>query len=85
VVDRRSSPAEIEASDSKVLEVLTRESEHWRGLQPDPIDRLLIRRSPVRAQVGEQEVRAFRGKQRGEVEIVDVIRISPAMRVLLDR
>jgi integrase len=41
--------------------------------------------SPVRAQVGEQEVRAFRGKQRGEVGIVDVIRISPAMRVLLDR
>ncbi len=41
--------------------------------------------SPVRAQVGEQEVRSFRGKQRGEVEIVDVIRISPAMRVLLDR
>ena len=44
---------EIEANDSKVLEVLTLESEHWRGLQPDLIDRLLIRRSLVRAQVGE--------------------------------
>ena len=30
-------------------------------------------------------MRSFRGKQRGEVEIIDVIRISPAMRVLLDR
>jgi hypothetical protein len=26
---------EIEANDSKVLEVLTPESEHWRGLQLD--------------------------------------------------
>ena len=46
---------EIEETDSKVLEVLTPESEHWRGLQPDPIDRMLIRRSLVRAQVGEPE------------------------------
>ena len=44
---------EIEANDSKVLEVLTPESEHWRGLQLDPNHRLLIRRSLVRAQVGE--------------------------------
>jgi hypothetical protein len=44
---------EIEETDSKVLEGLTPESEHWRGLQPDPTDRLLIRRSLVRAQVGE--------------------------------
>mgnify|MGYP003694262641 CR=1 FL=1 len=44
---------EIEETDSKVLEVLTPESEHWRGLQPDPTDRLLIRRSLVRAQVEE--------------------------------
>jgi len=53
VVVRGSSPVEIEASDSKVLEVLTPESEHWRWLQLDPNDRLLIRRSLVRAQVGE--------------------------------
>jgi hypothetical protein len=53
VVVRGSSPVEIEANDSKVLEVLTPESEHWRGLQLDLIDRLLIRRSLVRAQVGE--------------------------------
>jgi hypothetical protein len=53
VVVRGSSPVEIEGNDSKVLEVLTPESEHSRGLQPDPIDRLLIRRSLVRAQVGE--------------------------------
>ena len=53
VVDRRSSQVEIEANDSKVLEVLTPESEHWRGLQLDPNHRLLIRRSLVRAQVGE--------------------------------
>ena len=44
---------EIEENDSKVLEVLTPESEHWRGLQLDPNHRLLIRRSLVRAQVGE--------------------------------
>ena len=44
---------EIEANDSKVLEVLTLESEHWHGLQLDPNHRLLIRRSLVRAQVGE--------------------------------
>jgi hypothetical protein len=44
---------EIEETDSKVLEVLTPESEHWRGLQLDPTDRLLIRRPLVRAQVGE--------------------------------
>jgi hypothetical protein len=31
---------EIEETDSKVLEVLTPESAHWRGLQPDPTDRL---------------------------------------------
>src|SRR5881296_1619811 len=30
-------------------------------------------------QVGDHEVRTFRGKQRGEVEIVDVIPISPAL------
>ena len=36
-------------------------------------------------QVGDHEVRTFRGKQRGEVEIVDVIQISPALRALLDR
>ena len=53
VVVRGSSPVEIEANDSKVLEVLTPESEHWRGLQLDPNHRLLIRRSLVRAQVGE--------------------------------
>ena len=53
VVVRGSSPVEIEATDSKVLEVLTPESEHWRGLQLDPNHRLLIRRSLVRAQVGE--------------------------------
>ena len=53
VVVRGSSPVEIEANDSKVLEVVTPESEHWRGLQLDPNDRLLIRRSLVRAQVGE--------------------------------
>jgi hypothetical protein len=29
---------EIDETDSKVLEVLTSESEHWRGLQPDPTD-----------------------------------------------
>jgi hypothetical protein len=44
---------EIEETDSKVLEGLTPESEHWRGLQLDPTERLLIRRSLVRAQVGE--------------------------------
>jgi hypothetical protein len=44
---------EIEETDSKALEVLTPESEHWRGLQPDPTDRLSIRRSLVRAQVEE--------------------------------
>ncbi len=53
VVVRGSSQVEIEANDSKVLEVLTPESEHWRGLQLDPNHRLLIRRSLVRAQVGE--------------------------------
>ena len=53
VVVRGSSPVEIEENDSKVLEVLTPESEHWRGLQLDPNHRLLIRRSLVRAQVGE--------------------------------
>ena len=36
VVVRGSNPAEIEETDSKVLEVLTPESEHWRGLQLDP-------------------------------------------------
>ena len=36
-------------------------------------------------QVGENEVRQFRGKQRGQVEIVDVIHISPALRAVLDR
>jgi hypothetical protein len=49
VVVRGSNPVEIEANDSKVLEVLTPESEHWRGLQLDPNHRLLIRRSLVRA------------------------------------
>ena len=53
VVVRGSNPVEIEETDSKVLEVLTPESEHWRGLQLDPNHRLLIRRSLVRAQVGE--------------------------------
>jgi hypothetical protein len=33
VVVRRSSQVEIEANGSKVFEVLTPESEHWRGLQ----------------------------------------------------
>ena len=56
VVVRGSSPVEIEENDSKVLEVLTPESEHWRGLQLDPNDRLLIRRSLVRAQVGEPRI-----------------------------
>ena len=40
----------------------THESEHWRGLQPDPNHRLLIRRSLVRAQVGEP--RKFKGLRR---------------------
>ncbi len=53
VVVRGSSQVEIEANGSEILEVLTPESEHWRGLQLDPNDRLLIRRSLVRAQVGE--------------------------------
>ena len=53
VVVGGSSQVEIEANESKVLEVLTPESEHWRGLQLDPNHRLLIRRSLVRAQVGE--------------------------------
>jgi endonuclease YncB( thermonuclease family) len=44
---------EIEETDSKALEVLTPEREHWRDLQPYPTDRLLIRRSLVRAQVEE--------------------------------
>jgi hypothetical protein len=48
-----ASPVEIEETGWKVLEVLTPESEHWRGLQRDPTDRLLIRRSLVRAQVEE--------------------------------
>ena len=53
VAVRGSSPVEIEANDSKVLEDADPESEHWRGLQLDPNHRLLIRRSLVRAQVGE--------------------------------
>ena len=53
VVVRGSIPVEIEETDSNLLEVLTPESEHWRGLQLDPTDRLLIRRSLVRAQVEE--------------------------------
>jgi hypothetical protein len=44
---------EIEENDSKVLEDADPKSEHWRGLQLDPNHRLLIRRSLVRAQVGE--------------------------------
>ena len=54
---------EIEANDSKVLEVLTPESEHWRGLQLDPNHRLLIRRSLVRAQVGEPDSRGLAGEE----------------------
>jgi hypothetical protein len=54
---------EIEETDAKVLEVLTPESEPWRGLQPDPTDRLLIRRSLVRAQVEEpNKIKGLRRK-----------------------
>jgi hypothetical protein len=44
---------EIEETDQNIFEADDPQSEHWRGLQPDPSDRLLIRRSLVRAQVEE--------------------------------
>ena len=44
---------EIEETDYEILDIDDPQSEHWRGLQPDPTDRLLIRRSLVRAQVEE--------------------------------
>ena len=44
---------EIEETDYEILDTDDPQGEHWRGLQPDLIDRLLIRRSLVRAQVGE--------------------------------
>jgi hypothetical protein len=63
---------EIEETDSKVLEVLTPESEHWRGLQPDPTDRPLVRRSLVRAQVGEPEYsRGYVGRRSPFVFLTD--------------
>jgi hypothetical protein len=44
---------EIEETDYEILDADDPQSEHWRGLQPDPTDRLLIRRPLVRAQVEE--------------------------------
>jgi hypothetical protein len=44
---------EIEETDYEILDTDDPQSEHWRGLQADVIDRLLIRRSLVRAQVGK--------------------------------
>jgi hypothetical protein len=44
---------EIEETDYEILDADDQQSEHWCGLQPDPTDRLLVRRSLVRAQVEE--------------------------------
>jgi hypothetical protein len=50
---RRSSPVKIDQTDQNILDADDPQSEHWRGLQPDLSDRLLVRRSLVRAQVEE--------------------------------
>jgi hypothetical protein len=76
VVVRGSSPVKIEASDSKVLEVLTPESEHWRGLQLDPNHRLLIRRSWFEPRSGSQEIQG--ATSRGVAPLSVLIPSEPA-------
>ena len=56
VVDpARSSPVEIEETDQEILDADDPQSKHWRGLQPDPTDRLLIRRPWFEPRSGSQQ------------------------------